>query len=96
MIIRSSSYIYGMDKYSGCNIVESVVSNIEHPRKEKKRNSHKAFFIRLILAIAAVGVILFLHYVPIAAFEGVKAVLHDVFCYDLFGRTSFGTSVFFG
>lgn len=85
-----------MDKYSGCNIVESVVSNIERPRKEKKHNSRNTFFIRLCLAIVAVGVILFIHYVPIAALEGVKAVLHDVFCYDLFGRTSFGTSVFLG
>lgn len=85
-----------MDKYSGCNIVESVVTPVQKPRAERAKKQRTHWFSRLALALCAVGMILVLHYVPIPALAGVKSVLHDVFCYDIFGRTEFGTSVFWG
>lgn len=85
-----------MDKYSGCNIVESVVTPAQKPRAERKKKPHSHLFLRFALAVCAVGIILALHYAPIPALAGVKSVLHDVFCYDVFGRSEFGTSVFWG
>lgn len=85
-----------MDKYSGCNIVESVVTPAQKPKAEYRRKKSGHFFARIVVAVCAVGVILALHYAPIPALSGVRSVLHDVFCYDIFGRTEFGTSVFWG
>lgn len=90
------SYIYRMDdKYSGCNIVESAVTEIPRKAPVRAPKSHKSFFVRLLCAAAAVGAILVLHYLPIAALAPVKSVLRDAFCYDVFGRSDFGSSTFF-
>ena len=91
------SYIGCMDdnKYSGCNIVESVVTRVERKKTAKPKRPRGMFFARLFIAAGIVGAILALHYLPIAALSPVKSALHDVFCYDFFGRTEFGTSVFF-
>ena len=83
-----------MDKYSGCNKVESKVTEVER-EKPKRKKPRRTFFLRLCIAAAAVGVILALHYLPIAALSSARSALREVFCYDMFGRTQFGTSVFF-
>ncbi|MCH5165813.1 MAG: hypothetical protein J1G01_05375 [Clostridiales bacterium] len=84
------------NKYSGCNIVESVVTRVERKKTEKPGKSRGTFFARLTVAAAIVGAILALHFLPIPGLSSVKSTLRDVFCYDFFGRTEFGTSVLFG
>ena len=87
------------EKYKGCNIVESVVTT---PKKEngraKKVNAERVkshFFTRFIISALIVGFILVLHFVPAMPHSGtVKDALGKVFCYDVFGRTDFGTSIF--
>lgn len=83
------------EKYNGCNVVESVVTQVE-PRKKSSAKPRSAFFIRFITAAAIVGAILALHYLPIAALGGVRDALKQVFCYDMFGRSGIGSSAFFG
>ncbi|MCH5155884.1 MAG: hypothetical protein J1F69_04685 [Clostridiales bacterium] len=88
------------EKYSGCNIVESVVtaSHLSEQKKDKKRTQggqKKHFFARLIISALFIGVILVLHYFPMLPFAGeMTDVLRKVFCYDVFGRQSFGTTLF--
>ena len=85
------------EKYNGCNIVESVVRQVDKPRKAAKdRTPISAFLLRLGIAALAVGLILAVHYLPIAALDGVRSVLKQVFCYDVFGRSGIGSSTFFG
>ena len=85
-----------MDKYYGCNIVESVVTPAQKPKQTQRKDKPRRLFARIAVAVCAIGIILALHYAPIPALASVKNVLHDVFCYDIFGRTEFGTSVFWG
>lgn len=88
------------DKYTGCNIVESVVTctppkpiDSEKKRTESKPKSH--FFARLIISAIIISFILVLHYIPSLPFAGgVTDVLRKVFCYDVFGRASFGVALF--
>lgn len=88
------------DKYTGCNIVESVVTctppkRVDSDKKvaENKPKSH--IFARLIISAIIISFILVLHYVPSLPFaSGVTDVLRKVFCYDVFGRASFGTALF--
>ncbi len=84
-----------MDKYTGCNIVESAVTEIPRKKCARSVKPRKTFWARLLCAAAAVGAIVALHYLPIAVLDPVKSALHDVFCYDVFGRSDFGTSSFF-
>ena len=56
-ILRIAHIYYSMDKYSGCNIVESVVAAAPVPHKEKKKRNVKGFFVRLAVAAVCVGVI---------------------------------------
>lgn len=84
------------DKYSGCNIVESVVTSApvsETPAAKpahKKEKSH--FFVRLLISAIIIGIIAVLHYFPsLPLASGVTEVLRKVFCVDVFGRASFGT-----
>ncbi|MDE6293056.1 MAG: hypothetical protein K2L88_00340 [Clostridiales bacterium] len=87
------------EKYTGCNIVESVVTTVPSPRptgegtpsEPKDKGTH--FWVRLIISALIVGVILVLHYYPTLG-GGVTDVLHKVFCYDVFGRSTFGTVLF--
>lgn len=51
--------------------------------------------VRFLSAAALTGVIAALHFVPLAAFSDVRGALRSVFCYDVFGRTDFGTSVLY-
>ena len=101
--IRSCAVIYyGMDeKYSGCNIVESVVTSVPSPRPSEERTTQRLkgkgthFLIRLIVSALVIGVILVLHFYPTLPFaSGVTDVLRKVFCYDVFGRGTFGTVLF--
>ncbi len=83
-----------MDKYSGCNIVESVVKN-ENAVGKKVRKKHIGLIVRLIVAAAFIGLICFAAYAPLPFLSEVRAVLKSVFCYDVFGRESFGASAVF-
>lgn len=88
------------DKYTGCNIVESVVTctppkqaDDQNKRAESKHKSH--IFLRLIISALIIGVILVLHYFPSLPYaSGVTDVLRKVFCYDVFGRGAFGATLF--
>ena len=87
------------EKYKGCNIVESVVTTpkkeIKTPKKASVENVKSHFFVRLIISALIVGVILALHYVPVLSRQtAVSEALGKVFCYDVFGRTDFGTTFF--
>ena len=88
------------NKYEGCNIVESVVTSARttERRDEKKRKDGKVksyFLIRLIISAIIIGVILVLHYFPsLPLASGMSDVLKKVFCYDVFGRGSFGVTLF--
>ncbi|MDE7406611.1 MAG: hypothetical protein K2M89_07050 [Clostridiales bacterium] len=88
------------EKYEGCNIVESVVTAARLPeRKEDKKRADgnvKSYFLtRLIISAIIIGVILILHYFPsLPLASGVRGVLKQVFCYDVFGRGAFGVILF--
>lgn len=77
-----------MDKYEGCNKVESAVSAAQKPKK--KRMGWRAFCIKLGIAAFIVAVFLCVRYLPFSWLAPVRQVLHDIFCFDFFGRTSFG------
>lgn len=52
-------------------------------------------FARVVLSAIIIGVIFVLHYYSSQPFfAGVTSVLKKVMCYDVFGRATFGTSVF--
>lgn len=70
--------------------MESVQSTPEKPTK--KRRSHVGFFIRFAISAVAVAALAVVVYVPWRAIEPVKEVVRSVFCYDIFGRTEFGSS----
>ena len=80
-----------MDKYEGCNIVESVVTRRYNNKKVKQR-SLKSAIIRFAVAAAIVGVMCFFAYAPIPALGAVREEIKRVFCYDVFGRSGFGAS----
>ncbi|MDE7463645.1 MAG: hypothetical protein K2M48_01330 [Clostridiales bacterium] len=84
------SYIYGMDKYSGCNIVDSVVTRREQVKIKKHR--FRGWLIRMGVAAAIIGVMCFFVYAPIPGLKTARDGMKRVFCYDVFGRTEFGTS----
>ena len=85
------------EKYSGCNIVESTVTEktVQHV-KTPKPSRLKSFFIRLAVSAALVAAIVAVHYLPqTPAFSGIKSVAGGAFKYDVFGNSSFGvTDVF--
>lgn len=70
--------------------MESVQTTPEKPAN--KRRSHVGFFIRLAVSAAAVAALAVVVYVPWQALEPVREVVRSVFCYDIFGRTEFGSS----
>ena len=82
-----------MDKYAGCNIVESVVTAV--PRAEVKSKRKTYAVLRIITAAVIIGLILAVRYIDLPFFAAVRDALHTVFCYDAFGR-EVGTSAFFG
>lgn len=79
-----------MDKYSGCNIVDSVVSSAPKSKKVRAGKPLTGFVIRVVIAAVAIGLMCAIKYAPVAWATSVKSVLHSVFCYDVFGRDSFG------
>lgn len=84
------SYIYyGMDKYSGCNKVESVVSAA--PKANVKRLNGRATVIRVIVSCVIIGAILLVAFAPIDFLIPVRDALRSVFCYDMFGRSDIGS-----
>lgn len=78
-----------MDKYDGCNKVESVVSVSE--KKGVRRGRKSYFLIKTAICLLLVGLICLFSFAPVPAFAPVKDVLRSVFCYDFFGRTDFGS-----
>ena len=80
-----------MDKYDGCNVVESVVTRRYNNKKVKKR-SFKGVLIRFAVAAAIVGVFCFFAYAPIPGLSAAREGAKRVFCYDVFGRSGFGAS----
>ncbi len=84
------------EKYSGCNVVESVVKQVDRPIPKSEKRTIRAFLLRFCIAALAIGIICAVHYVPLEAFEGVRSALKQVFCYDIFGRSGIGSSAFFG
>lgn len=84
---------YRMDKYSGCNIVESVVTPVKRDAPKKRASTY--FIVRMVIAVVIVGFILAVHYLNLPWLEPVKKALHAVFCFDAFGREA-GASAFFG
>ncbi len=94
MIERPPSYIYSMEKYSGCNIVESVVARAEKPKAKVAKAGRFGIFVRWIIAAVTVGIICMFAFSPIPAFSAARSALSRVFCYDVFGRSEFGGSVF--
>lgn len=86
---------YRMDeKYLGCNVVESVVTKSPAPAKKDKRRY--GLIIRLAVAAIMVGVICLFVYAPMPFFVQAREALKAVFCYDVFGRTGFGSTLFSG
>lgn len=81
-----------MDKYTGCNIVESVVTPIERAAPKRKAKSY--ILLRLLAAAVIIGVILAVRYIDVPWLAAVRDGLKAVFCYDVFGRTA-GSSAFF-
>lgn len=78
-----------MDKYDGCNKVESVVSVTP---KQRVKSGRKSFFlIKTAICAVVIGLICLFAFAPVPAFAPVKDVLRSVFCYDFFGRTEFGS-----
>ena len=88
------------EKYTGCNIVESVVTTSPLP-EQKKSKKHAArvtkshLLARLIISVLVIGVFLVLHYCPTLPYaSAVTDVFKKVFCYDVFGRSAFGATIF--
>ncbi len=84
-----------MDKYSGCNIVESRVTVSEKPKNRITRRSRRGLIVRTAAAVAAVGIICAVVFVPLPFFEPIRQALKTVFCYDVFGRSALGSSPLF-
>ncbi|MCX4313404.1 MAG: hypothetical protein OSJ83_06030 [Clostridia bacterium] len=81
-----SHIIYGMDKYHGCNIVESTVKRVTPPSPVKREKPWRGILIKLALAACIILVICAVRYLPAEWLDPVREVLHSVFCYDAFGR----------
>lgn len=81
-----------MEKYFGCNIVDSVVTVPEN--KPVKKRGKKSAIARWIISFLCVGAIFGAAYLPFAEIEPVKQTMRSVFFYDVFGREDIGQSVF--
>lgn len=75
-----------MDKYHGCNIVESTVKKVTPPPPVKRDKPLKGLLVRLALAAGIILVICAVRYAPVEWLKPVREALHAVFCYDAFGR----------
>ncbi len=80
-----------MDKYDGCNVVETSVTAPEKP-KTKKPRAVRRLIVKLAVAAALIGFICAVHFIP--ALDGVRSALRAVFLYDVFGRGGFGVGIF--
>ena len=74
--------------------MESAVTTPEKP-KAKREKRFRGFLIRLAIASVIVAFFLCVKYIPSEALDPVRAVLHRIFCFDFFGRTSFGGTPLF-
>lgn len=82
-----------MDKYCGCNVVESVVKQERKINKPKSMRL-RSFTLRLIVAVVILGVVCVGRYCSGAFANTVNEVVHIVYAYDFWGREVFGGSDF--
>ena len=82
-----------MDKYMGCNKVDSVSYTPQTPKektvKKSKRNL-RSFLARLCVACLLVAGICATAYLP--ALSPCRETLKSVVCYDMFGHDDVGTA----
>ena len=77
------------------SVVTAPIKENNHAKKASAEKAKSHFLMRLIISALIVGVILVLHYFPILPQQqAITGVLSKVFCYDVFGRSGFGTSIF--
>ena len=77
-----------MDKYNGCNKVESVIYTPKKPEVKKAKRSHHFLFARLCIAFVLVAGIVAAVYMP--ALSPYRAAVKRVVCYDMFGHDDVG------
>lgn len=77
-----------MEKYDGCNVVDSVVSTPPKSETKVKDRKRSGVAIRWLIAVIAVGFFCVVKYAPFEALDSVREMLDTVFCYDVFGRTA--------
>ncbi|MCH5161247.1 MAG: hypothetical protein J1G04_04370 [Clostridiales bacterium] len=77
-----------MDKYSGCNKVESVTYTPKKPETKKGKRSHGSFLVRLSVCCVLVAGIVAAAYIP--SLSPYKKTLKSVICYDMFGHNDIG------
>lgn len=80
------------EKYSGCNVVETTVTQ-KRAQPTKKRKTF--FWVRLGIAAALTAGIVGLRYIHSPTGLTVRAAVKSVVCYDVFGRTDIGCSAYF-
>ena len=73
-----------MDKYSGCNRVESVSYTPQKQKTQKVKRNYRSFLARFAVACVLVAGVLAVVYIP--ALAPVRETLKNVICYDMFGR----------
>lgn len=79
-----------MDKYAGCNVVESVVKSGKSVEIKTKKRRYVGIVVRFAVAAVIIGIICLAAYAPLPFLSEVRDVLKSVFCYDVFGRDEFG------
>ena len=85
------------DKYDGCNIVESVVTEPTNRFVKKAKKHFHAWIVQFCIAALIIGFVLVLHYCGSVPWIWKTAeFVRRVFCYDIFGRTEFGIGGIFG
>ncbi len=83
------------EKYKGCNVVGAVVTDARAAEGKKPTRIKKSFFIKLAIAAVIVGFICFVCFAPFDWLDPVHSALKSIFCYDFFGRESFGGTPLF-
>lgn len=89
---QAPAYIVSMDKYSGCNVVDSAVY-AQKSAPPQKSAGYVGFLARLIVAAVLIGAVCAVRYIPESVLSfapKLREVFSQVFCYDVFGRTDIG------
>lgn len=86
------TYIVGMDKYSGCNVVDSAVY-AQKSAPPRRSAGYVWVLARLIVAAVLIGAVCAVRYIPESVLSfapRLREVFAQVLCYDVFGRTDIG------